>query len=220
MLRDQFKGLAMTHSSMRLLLSILVVVAVGASSPVEVLVCTEALCPDCEHFVADHLVSVYEELGPEVMNLKLVPYGNAKLLANGTAVCQHGVGECDANIYELCAISLHPDPDKYLPFVQCLAENLPMGHADKPLDQKLFQDCATNSAGLWWSRILACHDIPKVATKMVQNAAAATPSDHTYVPWIEIEGDHMDEEKQDFKEEICKAFVAKGGSDPKCDGVV
>jgi hypothetical protein len=48
-----------------------------------------------------------------------------------------------------------------------------------------------------------------------------TPSDHQYVPWIVIDGDHLDAEEQDkFKIEICKAFVAKGGSHPACNDLV
>jgi interferon gamma-inducible protein 30 len=200
---------------MRSLLAASVVVT-STSAPVKVLVCTEALCPDCEDFVLKTLVPVFQQLGPEVIDLQLIPFGNAKLEDDGTVVCQHGDGECDANAYELCAIHSNPDPKDYLPFISCLAEALPMGHHDDPLDPHLFQDCADDTS-LWWSRIQACRDIPQAVGELVKVAASETPADHKYVPWIEIEGDHMDEETLDFKTEVCKAFIASGGSHPGCD---
>lgn len=187
------------------------------SKPVKVLVCTEALCPDCEDFVETTLVPVFSQLGSEVIDLQLVPFGNAHLHEDGSIECQHGPGECDANAYELCAIGANPDPKDHLPFISCLAEALPMGHHDDPLDPQLFQQCAENNS-LWWSRIQACHDIPQAIGNLVEKAAAETPDDHKYVPWIEIDGDHMDEQTLDFKTEVCKAFVANGGLHPACNG--
>eukprot|EP00545_Synedropsis_sp_CCMP1620_P007928 CAMPEP_0119015266 /NCGR_PEP_ID=MMETSP1176-20130426/10718_1 /TAXON_ID=265551 /ORGANISM="Synedropsis recta cf, Strain CCMP1620" /LENGTH=214 /DNA_ID=CAMNT_0006968545 /DNA_START=61 /DNA_END=705 /DNA_ORIENTATION=+ len=191
----------------------------SSSLPVKVRVCTEALCSDCKNFVHKTLIPVYSQLGPDVMDLQLVPFGNAHLQRDGSVKCQHGVGECDANAYELCAIQASPNAKDYLPFIGCLAETLPMGRSNEPLDQQLFQQCA-ESNNLWWSRIQACHDIPQAIGNLVKKAASETPADHTSVPWIEIEGDHMDEEKLDFKTEVCKAFVAGGGSHRACDGVL
>lgn len=189
----------------------------GASEAVKVLVCTEALCPDCENFVREQLVPVYSQLGPDVIDLQMIPFGNAHLGSNGTVECQHGQGECDANVYELCAIYMNPDPKEYLPFLACLAQTLPMGHHDDPFDPTLFEQCATT---VWWSGIEACHDTPGAVRKLIQAAAEATPKAHKYVPWIEIDGTHLDEENLDFKTEICKVFVANGGSHPGCSDYV
>jgi interferon gamma-inducible protein 30 len=193
-------------------------IASVSSFPVEVLVCTEALCPDSKQFVQTQLVPVFSQLGPEVMDLQLVPFGNAHLKSDGAVECQHGVGECDANVYELCAIHMNPNPKEYLPFVDCLYNVLPMGgQHEEPLDKHIFQNCTGN---LWWSGIHACRAIPGAVRKLIQAADAATPDNHKGVPWIEIDGNHMDEGQLDFKTEICKAFVAKGGSHPACSAVL
>ena len=208
-------------STVNLLLLLLstsfVITTCAAATPVKVLVCTESLCPDCEQFVQKQLVPIYSQLGPDVIDLQVVPYGNARRRINSTTIeCQHGVGECDANVYELCAIYMNPNPNDYLPFLDCLAKVLPMGRHDEPLNPQLFQNCA--SGLLWWSGIQACHGNPATVQKVLQAAAVATPSDHQYVPWITIEGIHLDEEQLDFKTEICKAFVVanNGESHPAC----
>eukprot|EP00545_Synedropsis_sp_CCMP1620_P005842 CAMPEP_0119013244 /NCGR_PEP_ID=MMETSP1176-20130426/8235_1 /TAXON_ID=265551 /ORGANISM="Synedropsis recta cf, Strain CCMP1620" /LENGTH=236 /DNA_ID=CAMNT_0006966323 /DNA_START=28 /DNA_END=738 /DNA_ORIENTATION=+ len=208
----------MSSSLLRFLIVASIVVA-SASEPVKVLFCEEALCPGCGIFVETSLVPVYSQLGPDVIDLQLIPFGNAQIQDDGSVECQHGVGECDANTYELCAIDINPDPQDYLPFIGCLAHTLPKGSSDEPLDPQLFQDCA-DSSNLWWSRIQVCHDTPETVDRLVKQAAAATPDDHQYVPWVEIEGDHMDIEHLDFKTEVCKAFLAKGGSHPACDDSV
>lgn len=208
----------MPAATLRFLLATSIVV-VSTSTPVKVLVCEESLCPGCGEFVETSLVPVYTQLGPEVIDLQLVPFGNAHIQDDGSVLCQHGVGECDANVYELCGIDVNPDPKDYLPFIACLAKTLPKGSSDDPLDTELFEDCA-DSSNVWWSRIQVCHDTPETADRLVKQAAANTPDDHQYVPWVEIEGTNMDIETLDFKTEVCKAFIANGGSNPACDEIV
>ena len=54
----------------------------------------EALCPDCERFVRDTLrPALLPEAGTGlegVVDLRLVPAGNAKIGAGGAIECQHG----------------------------------------------------------------------------------------------------------------------------------
>jgi len=160
-------------STVNLLLLLLstsfVITTCAAATPVKVLVCTESLCPDCEQFVQKQLVPIYSQLGPDVIDLQVVPYGNARRRINSTTTtieCQHGVGECDANVYELCAIYMNPNPNDYLPFLDCLAKVLPMGRHDEPLNPQLFENCASGS--LWWSdgtfkhvMVKSCYYCPK-----------------------------------------------------------
>jgi interferon, gamma-inducible protein 30 len=184
------------------------------ASPVKVVVCTEALCPDCENFIQTQVVPVYSKLGSDVMDLSIIPFGNAHHFENGTTVCQHGQGECDANVYELCAKFLNPDPKDHLPFLDCLTRVLPMGYHDEPFDESLFEQCAEN---IWWPGVKACHESPHLTRRIIDDAVAATPKDHKYVPWITIEGTHLDEERYDFETEICRAFISNGGSHPGCE---
>lgn len=189
------------------------------SSPLKVLVCAEALCPDCLRFVNEKLVPAYKLLGPDVVELKFVPFGNAKInVSNQTVVCQHGAGECDANSYEQCIIAAYPDPHQYLPMISCVYDALPMGRRDTKFTSEVFYRCA-DTADLYFPRIQGCHDNPKIAWRFTLQAAKATPDYHDHVPWIEIDGNHFDEERQDFVQELCKAFKANGGSHPACDTV-
>mmetsp|Transcript_21401 Transcript_21401/g.30775 ORF Transcript_21401/g.30775 Transcript_21401/m.30775 type:complete len:146 (+) Transcript_21401:365-802(+) len=133
----------------------------------------------------------------------MIPYGNALINTTAKTVeCQHGAGECDANVWELCAVKWFPS-DQHLPFMECLTHSLPMGYHDEPFDPKIFEDCS-EKAGLWFSRLKSCHD--KDAWAIQKDAADQTPDDHEYVPWVEINGSHIDEEKVDLVTAICDAY--------------
>lgn len=95
-------------------------------------------------------------------------------------------------------------PDEHLAFMECLTHKLPMGHRDDPFDTSIFEDCA-EQAGLWFSRLQACHDSDE-AWEVQQDAAQATPSSHKYVPWVEVNGRHIDEDNDDLKTLICDAY--------------
>jgi interferon gamma-inducible protein 30 len=182
---------------------------------VKIKVCTEALCPGCRDFVLEQLITTYDILGGEVMDLQVVPFGNA-MLVNKTITCQHGVGECDANSYEQCMIHSFPHPTQYLPMLSCLEHALPMGSSPTKFPVDIFEQCA-KQAKLDFSPIQDCHDSPLLAWKVLQEAADATPAYHTYVPWVEIDDNHLDLESKNFMEEVCKAYEAKGGSHPACN---
>lgn len=67
--------------------------------PVKVTVLTEALCPYCEKFIVDQLFPTFEALGKTAMDLNVIPFGNARINEEHETVdCQHGAGECDANV--------------------------------------------------------------------------------------------------------------------------
>mmetsp|Transcript_26575 Transcript_26575/g.37340 ORF Transcript_26575/g.37340 Transcript_26575/m.37340 type:complete len:97 (-) Transcript_26575:2341-2631(-) len=87
------------------------------------------------------------------------------------------------------------------------------GHHEDVLDPALFEGCALQTQ-LNYEMLKACrHDL---GWELQQQAAAATPSYHDHVPWIEMNHEHFHEDSQDFVQEICKAYVANGGSHPVC----
>lgn len=62
----------------------------------------EALCPYCHAFINGGLTDASKMDGIEnMLDLKLIPYGNARELATPegeyTYTCQHGPAECDGN---------------------------------------------------------------------------------------------------------------------------
>ena len=65
--------------------------------------CTSS--PGCKQFIQTDLTKAVETLGPSVMKLTMVPFGNAEITnaEQHQVTCQHGPKECDANVWELCA---------------------------------------------------------------------------------------------------------------------
>ena len=50
-----------------------------SAEPVNFTLYFESLCPDCQRFFIKQLYHTYMALGEDVMNLTLVPYGNARV---------------------------------------------------------------------------------------------------------------------------------------------
>jgi len=48
----------------------------------------ESLCPYCANFIVNYLPQIFEHDLLSIVDLKLVPWGNAKLRGNSTIVCQ------------------------------------------------------------------------------------------------------------------------------------
>ena len=115
--------------------------------------------------------------------------------------CQHGEDECSGNSYEQCAIDVYPDPKDYLPFITCFDQKSGQGALDD-----MMEGCAT-TASLDWSKIKSCHDDADHAWSLQVAAAAATPEDHTYVPWVVINGKQYDlEVETDFLGYVCNEY--------------
>lgn len=169
--------------------------------------------PGCEDFLKTTLKETYKTLGPSVMDLTIIPYGNALIdTENKTVQCQHGLGECDANTYELCAIESYPDPQVYVPFLTCMANKLTPGFRKDKFPPDDFKACAEENH-MFWPSIAGCHCCH--GYEILAKAAQATP-EHQYVPWVEINGNVMDSD-DDFMTAICQAYKAQGGDVPECD---
>ncbi|GMH91453.1 hypothetical protein TrVE_jg11538 [Triparma verrucosa] len=172
-----------------------------AADPVNVLVCIEAYCGACQEFMLYDLIPTYEDLGSDVMNVTVVPFGNAHITDEDarTMTCQHGEDECSGNSYQQCAISLYSDPTDHLPYIGCFDEISGAMTVDEA-----FETCATQQ-GLDWDGISACHDDADQSWALQVAAAASTP-DHTSVPWVVVNGEQYDQET-DFFEFICDAYT-------------
>jgi len=183
---------------------------------VRVRVYVEALCINSKRFINDQLFPAFRLLGPGVMDVEVVVFGNAKLDLNSKTVdCQHGPAKCDANVYEQCAVSIFHHPSRYLPFFVCLFRDLTMGHRDENYGASTFAECARESA-LNFDSIKACHSDPDHAWELQKNASIITPSEHDHVPWVTIDGHIFDDSNGDFLQEVCKAYSSSGHSHPAC----
>jgi len=181
--------------------------------PVIIQAYTESLCIDCKNFVQKSLVPTYNQLGPSVINLHIVPFGNSQIdKSKHTVKCQHGNAERDANSWQQCAVEKY-DADAYLPFFACLEDALPMGSREEPYEEAIFQKCASS---LDFEALKNCHDNPLEAWLLQEKYSDITP-DHDYVPWVFIDGEFYDDNTQDFQQAVCNAYARKGGSHPGCE---
>lgn len=158
------------------------------ADPVKVGLYYESLCPGCQSFITSMLYPTSVLLG-DIMDLTLVPYGNAQETFDGKKyifTCQHGEQECVGNMIEACLLNL-TDSDAFLT-IFC------MESSGDPI--KAAQSCVELfSPDLSWKRLMTCVNGDLGNQIMHQNALktqALKPS-HTYVPWITINGVHTEE---------------------------
>ncbi|KAF8018774.1 hypothetical protein BT93_H3623 [Corymbia citriodora subsp. variegata] len=60
----------------------------GDGGKVELVLYYETLCPYCSNFIVNHLAKAFDSSLISILDLKLVPYGNARIGANDTITCQ------------------------------------------------------------------------------------------------------------------------------------
>ncbi|XP_071687601.1 gamma-interferon-responsive lysosomal thiol protein-like [Rutidosis leptorrhynchoides] len=167
----------------------------------------EALCPTSASFIINYLYKIIENGLISIVDLELSPYGNAKISANGTIVCQLGEWECMLNTVEACAIQTWPSVSDHFPFVYCIEK---LAYENKytewetcfeklNLDPKPVADCYGSGFGYELELQYAQE------TKMLQPA-------HTYVPWGVVDGQPLYDDFTEFISYICKAY--KGSNVP------
>jgi interferon gamma-inducible protein 30 len=186
-----------------------------ATPRVHVSVCVEALCSGCKLFMNEQLYPAYQLFGETVLDLTVTPFGNSVINQDGAVECQHGPAECDANIYEQCAVDIYKHASRYLPYLYCLDNALAMGFRNESFSPSIFAECAVHSA-LDYKSIATCH--AKQGPQMQRKFAKKTPSDHQYVPWVTVNGIHtMDNDNESLIDVICKAIHVSGGHHSACE---
>jgi interferon gamma-inducible protein 30 len=66
-------------------------VMAAGNGKVRVALYYESLCPSSVDFVVNHLAKIFKDGLLDAVDVTLVPYGNAKVHANGVISCQVGV---------------------------------------------------------------------------------------------------------------------------------
>nr|KJB21243.1 hypothetical protein B456_003G149000 [Gossypium raimondii] len=143
----------------------------------------ESLCPYSANFIVNYLPKLFNEDLISIVDLRLVPWGNAKLKGNGTFDCQHGPTECLLNTVEACAIDAWPKLNDHFPFIYCV-ENLELER--KPLE---WESCF-KKLGLESKPVNDCYNSGLGQKLDLQYAAetSALEPPHTYVPWVVVDG--------------------------------
>lgn len=117
----------------------------------------------------------------------------SKCFASDTVVCQHGYNECAVDTIEACAMKYYPDPQVYVPFVDCfegvLVNELVNTTSAPGLVPQLGALCAAKQ-GLDWAAVDACFKGPEGEALDQENAyrTAVLKPEHQYTPWVTING--------------------------------
>lgn len=144
---------------------------------------SESLCPDCQNFILGKYWELYQTPGIAgeggIANIQQYVYGNARG-APGKITCQHGPVECLMNTAQNCLIALaNGNVSQWLPAIHCLE-----GFGTN--QEKHLTACATAS-GYSTSAVNTCWKGAQ-GKALDLAAAAATPADHQYVPWLTVNG--------------------------------
>eukprot|EP00271_Cylindrocystis_brebissonii_P011811 TRINITY_DN29770_c0_g1_i1.p1 TRINITY_DN29770_c0_g1~~TRINITY_DN29770_c0_g1_i1.p1 ORF type:complete len:280 (+),score=63.59 TRINITY_DN29770_c0_g1_i1:53-892(+) len=187
---------------------------VSAKGPkVKVELFEESLCPYCSAFIQNELQDLYASPLFEIVDLKIIPYGNAKIAPDDSIVCQHGPPECVGNLIESCAIALYPDVTEWFPFIRCLAS------AGLALEDKA-EACAEKAA-IPFKPLEECYT-SSLGDKLVRENGAYTDSlepAHSYVPWLVVDGKPAFDDYDQVAALVCEAYQGND-TPPGCNGLV
>ncbi|XP_033637080.1 gamma-interferon-inducible lysosomal thiol reductase-like [Asterias rubens] len=164
----------------------------------------ESYCPGCQAFITGQLYPTWTELS-SIMNVTLVPYGNAQETKNSTGWsydCQHGEQECQGNLLEVCILH-YVDFSTAFDTIYCMEKSgTPVPHAKEcMMKNKVNYDqvstCATGPEG------------NALEHQMALKTDALSPK-HTYVPWVTLNGVHTEqienEATNNLKKLVCKTY--------------
>ncbi|CAA7027877.1 unnamed protein product [Microthlaspi erraticum] len=176
----------------------------GDSDKVKLNLYYESLCPFCQDFIVNDLVKIFDSDLYTITDLKLIPFGNAKVSSNLTVTCQHGEEECKLNAIEACAIRAWPNPKLHYTFIRCV-EN----------DTKDWTSCVKDSSRE--KAISDCYngDLSKKLILGYAKQTLALKPKKQYVPWVTINGEPLFDNYKDFVPQVCKAYKGNAADLPK-----
>mmetsp|Transcript_31071 Transcript_31071/g.52481 ORF Transcript_31071/g.52481 Transcript_31071/m.52481 type:complete len:181 (-) Transcript_31071:529-1071(-) len=158
----------------------------------------------------------------EIIDLKLVAYGNTQQNSDGSFSCQHGVGECETDAIELCtqyklsgdlgSIETGDTSLEAWPFILCMEEAEGVPTAAEGCYASSFSNSSDISVPEW-STIATCAD---EEFDLVQTAAMKATPTHQYVPWCLVDGAVL-ENTNLLQKAICDAYT--GTAPASCKGL-
>ncbi|XP_014513198.1 LOW QUALITY PROTEIN: gamma-interferon-inducible lysosomal thiol reductase [Vigna radiata var. radiata] len=163
----------------------------------------ESLCPYCADFIVNRLVRLFQTDLISIVNLRLLPWGNAWIAPDGSVICQHGEDECFLNTIQACTITIYPDMKQHFRFVECL-ERLSLEGRHRQW-MNCFQmtglgtspiDCYTSGNG------------KTIDLKYGKETSGLKPP-HRFVPWVVVNNQALQEDYRNFETYICRAYKGK-----------
>ncbi|GMI96935.1 hypothetical protein HRI_003362700 [Hibiscus trionum] len=181
------------------------------SNKVSLVLYYESLCPFSANFIVNYLPKLFQDDLISVVDLRLVPWGNAKLKGNDTFECQHGPAECLLNTVEACALDAWPKLNDHFPFIYCVEALV--------FKSKYFEwESCFEKLGLEAKPVNDCYS-SELGKKLDLQYAAETNAlepPHKYVPWVVVDGQPLYEDYENYLSYVCKAY--KGAAVPKACG--
>ncbi|KAK6943991.1 Gamma interferon inducible lysosomal thiol reductase GILT [Dillenia turbinata] len=178
---------------------------IHSSKKVNLTLYYESLCPSCKAFVTSMQSSVFDNGIINIVNLRLVPWGNAIIDDHGEIQCQHGPKECELNFVEGCIIHTYPDPKKHFGYINCIEK------LDESGD---WTSCFPHSRSLKQVKDCCGSNLAeKIANGYYEETEHLKPP-HDYVPWVTVNSQPLKEDFGNFIDYVCKAY--KGKSPPAC----
>ncbi|KAH9736712.1 gamma interferon inducible lysosomal thiol reductase family protein expressed [Citrus sinensis] len=165
--------------------------AAAKSQKVKLSLYYESLCPYCANFIENQLVKVFNTDLSTIVNLRLVPYGNAQIRGpDKTIICQHGQNECYLNTIHACAINAWPDVRIHFKLIQCIEGQA--SASEQP--EAAWRKCC-NDLGFSQQPIDNCYQSGE-GTKLTLKYAEETDSlkpPHRFVPWVTVNNQALEE---------------------------
>ncbi|KAJ0027591.1 hypothetical protein Pint_34936 [Pistacia integerrima] len=179
---------------------LLLLVSPSCGQNVTLSVYYETLCPYCADFIVNHLVKLFQNGIISIVNLRLIPWGNAFIQPDGTVMCQHGLGECLLNTIEACTISIYPDVVQHFSFIHCVERlSLEKRQAEWMDCFKIARlgnvpiDCYRNGNG-------------KLLEQKYATETAQLNPPHRFVPWVVVNDQSLQEDYMNFISYLCRAY--------------
>ncbi|VDK78909.1 unnamed protein product [Onchocerca ochengi] len=151
--------------------------------PIKLSLYYEALCPYCQRFISNHLGIIYNQFRG-LIELEMIPWGNSKLLQNGTIRCNHGSIECNANKLQSCVLE-YAKMKHALAFIICFERSL------NDVDvESAFRHCSGFIRN-HYARIRRCYDSERgtqLQRKAFYHTLSASPNRISEVPYLLING--------------------------------
>ncbi|KAF4387511.1 hypothetical protein F8388_011659 [Cannabis sativa] len=196
----------------------------------------ESLCPYSANFIVNYLVKIFEDDLLSIVDLKLFPWGNAKIRGNSTVVCQLGYRNLQRLVVSpllLCfsmtilsfhfiaknSYGAHGPYECLLNTVEACAidawpelnKHFPFIYCIEALVQErkyLQWETCYEKLGLDPKHVNECYKSEAGKELELQYGAEtdALQPPHRYVPWVVVDGQPLYEDYENFLSYICKAY--------------
>ena len=159
----------------------------NSNQPLKIEVMIESLCPDCMNFIESSFKSYHKLPGNDkIATVLLYPFGNAQenlVNSKWQFDCQHGENECYGNTIQACAIKKF-DMKKSNEFMICSYNKI---YSFSKNFDRTTRHCLPDNND--YNAALQCAKNHE-GNNFQHEFALLTPKEHTYVPWVLVNGVH------------------------------